>query len=86
MAPMVKKKWLIIYDIRNPRRLQKIAKLMAGYATRVQKSVFELDNSIKNNRKMAGKKEKNIVSLIISLDFVTSWRRIVSELLACKVW
>ncbi len=37
------KKWLIIYDIRKPKRLQKIAKLMAGYATRVQKSVFELE-------------------------------------------
>lgn len=37
------KKWLIIYDIRNPRRLQKVAKVMTGYAIRVQKSVFELE-------------------------------------------
>lgn len=35
--------WLIIYDIRQPRRLQKVAKLMSGVATRVQKSVFELN-------------------------------------------
>ncbi|HID39916.1 MAG TPA: CRISPR-associated endonuclease Cas2 [Calditrichaeota bacterium] len=39
---MEKKKWLIIYDIRHPKRLQKIANLMTGYAVRVQKSVFEL--------------------------------------------
>jgi CRISPR-associated protein Cas2 len=38
----MKKNWLIIYDIREPKRLQKIAKVMAGHATRVQKSVFEL--------------------------------------------
>ena len=41
------KKWLIIYDITQPKRLQKIAKLMTGYATRVQKSVFELEASEK---------------------------------------
>jgi len=38
-----KKHWLIIYDIRNPSRLRKIAKKMTGYAIRVQKSVFEMD-------------------------------------------
>lgn len=38
-----KKHWLIIYDIREPRRLQKVAKKMTGYALRVQQSVFEMD-------------------------------------------
>jgi CRISPR-associated endonuclease Cas2 len=33
--------WLIIYDIRDQKRLAKTAKIMTGYATRVQKSVFE---------------------------------------------
>jgi CRISPR-associated protein Cas2 len=37
------KKWLIIYDICDPRRLHKVAKYMTGYATRVQKSVFEME-------------------------------------------
>ena len=36
-------KWLIIYDIRDPKRLQKISKKMTEYATRVQKSVFEIE-------------------------------------------
>ncbi|MGC8764845.1 MAG: CRISPR-associated endonuclease Cas2 [Brevinematia bacterium] len=36
------KNWLIIYDISNEKRLQKIAKIMEGYGTRVQKSVFEM--------------------------------------------
>ncbi len=36
------KDWLIIYDIRNPKRLAKIARIMEKYAVRVQKSVFEM--------------------------------------------
>ena len=34
-------KWLIIYDIKDAKRLSKIAKLMLNYSIRVQKSVFE---------------------------------------------
>jgi len=33
--------WLILYDIRNEKRLRRIAKLMERYGERVQKSVFE---------------------------------------------
>ena len=36
-------KWLIIYDISNPKRLQRVARKMKSYATRVQKSVFEME-------------------------------------------
>ncbi len=35
--------WLIVYDIADPKRLQKVAKLLSSYATRVQKSVFEAE-------------------------------------------
>lgn len=35
--------WLIIYDICNEKRLQKVAKLLENYGTRVQKSVFEIE-------------------------------------------
>lgn len=35
--------WLVIYDIRESKRLTKIAKIMEQYAIRVQKSVFEMD-------------------------------------------
>ncbi len=37
------KHWLIIYDIRNPKRLSNIAKIMVNFAVRVQKSVFEME-------------------------------------------
>lgn len=37
------KKWLIIYDISDEKRLQRVAKRMKAIATRVQKSVFELE-------------------------------------------
>ncbi len=35
------KHWLIVYDIRNNKRLSKIARCVESYAWRVQKSVFE---------------------------------------------
>ena len=37
------KHWLVIYDIRDPKRLQKVAKKMESYGFRVQKSVFEVE-------------------------------------------
>lgn len=39
---MEKRHWLVLYDIREERRLAKIAKIMASYGHRVQKSVFEV--------------------------------------------
>jgi CRISPR-associated protein Cas2 len=38
---MATKHWLIVYDIRNTKRLRKVEKCMESYAWRVQKSVFE---------------------------------------------
>ncbi len=37
--------WLLIYDICNPKRLSKVAKIVEDYGTRVQKSVFEIEAS-----------------------------------------
>lgn len=33
--------WLILYDIRDEKRLKKVEKIVSSYAWRVQKSVFE---------------------------------------------
>lgn len=33
---------IVAYDIADPRRLAKIAKIMGDYGSRVQKSIFEL--------------------------------------------
>ena len=38
---MQEKHFLIVYDIRNTKRLAKISKCMESFAVRVQKSVFE---------------------------------------------
>lgn len=35
------KHWLILYDIRDAKRLNKVEKCVSSYAWRVQKSVFE---------------------------------------------
>jgi CRISPR-associated protein Cas2 len=34
-------KYLLCYDIPNPKRLRHVAKIMEGFGYRVQKSVFE---------------------------------------------
>ena len=34
---------IVIYDISDPKRLRRIAKIMEDYGTRVQKSIFELE-------------------------------------------
>ena len=33
--------WLITYDIAEPRRLQRVARIMENHGVRLQKSVFE---------------------------------------------
>lgn len=33
--------WLVAYDISDPKRLYRVAKLMKRYGTRVQRSIFE---------------------------------------------
>lgn len=38
---MTEKHWLIVYDIRDTKRLAKISKCVESYGWRVQKSVFE---------------------------------------------
>ncbi|MBQ9873008.1 MAG: CRISPR-associated endonuclease Cas2 [Thermoguttaceae bacterium] len=33
--------WLICYDVSDPKRLRKVAKVMQNFGLRVQKSIFE---------------------------------------------
>lgn len=33
--------WIVCYDVRDDRRLRRVARVMEGYGRRVQKSVFE---------------------------------------------
>jgi CRISPR-associated protein Cas2 len=38
---MAEKTWhLIAYDVRDPKRLRQVAKLLEGYGTRIQYSIF----------------------------------------------
>lgn len=37
-----KNRWVIFYDIREQKRLNKVAKIMESFGMRVQKSVFEV--------------------------------------------
>ena len=54
---------LIAYDISDPKRLNKIAKIMKGYGVRVQKSIFEAFVD-----KNALKKMKREIELVINFD------------------
>lgn len=42
---MARRRYLIAYDIANPKRLQRVIKLMEGHGTRLQYSVFLCDLS-----------------------------------------
>jgi CRISPR-associated protein Cas2 len=54
------KKWLIIYDIRDKRRLPKVAKVLSEYGVRVQKSVFELEGNDKSIKRIRYRVKKII--------------------------
>ncbi len=60
------KNWLVIYDIRNEKRLAKIAREVKNYGTRVQQSVFE----IIADARAIDKLRKKIRSLMADEDFV----------------
>lgn len=47
------KTWTIVcYDIRNDKRLRKIAKLMEGYGSRLQFSIFRCHLSATNTQRL----------------------------------
>ena len=49
------------YDIADPKRLNKVAKIMRDYGVRVQKSIFELDVTQQVFAEMMRRVEKVIV-------------------------
>lgn len=59
--------WLILYDIRDGRRLRKVAKIVSSYGWRVQKSVFASDADEETIAKM---KERLAKVIDQSEDFI----------------
>ncbi len=53
-------KWVIAYDICDPRRLQRVAKVLKDYGVRVQKSVFEAELSAREQAKVASRLRREI--------------------------
>ncbi|MDY0261386.1 CRISPR-associated endonuclease Cas2 [Syntrophotalea acetylenica] len=51
---------LIAYDIANPRRLQRVARIMLDYGTRVQKSIFEVSISERAFTELRRRTEKEL--------------------------
>jgi len=60
------KNWLIIYDIRDEKRLVKVAKELSNYGVRVQKSVFE---AIASDKKI-GELRKKLQNIVEKEDYI----------------
>lgn len=54
-------KWVVLYDIRDPKRLRKVAKVMENYGIRVQKSVFEVFADIETVKRLRHRIQKIIL-------------------------
>ncbi|MDO9559981.1 MAG: CRISPR-associated endonuclease Cas2 [Syntrophales bacterium] len=53
---------IVAYDIADPKRLSRIAKIMLDYGTRVQKSIFEVTLTTPTFREMKDRVEQVIVN------------------------
>lgn len=42
---MKTRRYLLMYDVRDPKRLARVAKAVTQLCTRVQKSIYEIDTS-----------------------------------------
>jgi CRISPR-associated protein Cas2 len=51
---------IVAYDIADPRRLARIARIMKDYGKRVQKSVFEVNLTENLFQEMKGRTERNM--------------------------
>lgn len=51
---------IVAYDIADPKRLAKIAKIMLDYGTRVQKSIFEVSLTTPTFMEMKDRVERTI--------------------------
>ena len=80
-----KKHYLILYDIRNEKRLTKVAKILESYSIRVQYSVFESDMPELIMKQMKSRLEKVIDT---TEDFVLIFDplELQIELLLFVVW
>jgi len=52
--------WLACYDVRNDKRLRRVARIMQRYGNRIQKSVFECWLTEKTFAEMTGEVEKTM--------------------------
>jgi len=71
--------WLVLYDIRDPRRLKEVEKIVSSYCERVQKSVYEysgFDDGVMGRlrKRLEGVIEGDDVAAILPL-CERDWRR-----------
>lgn len=73
----MEKHWLIVYDIRDTKRLAKISKCVESYGWRVQKSVFESNASDETIGQLKSRLEK---LMNVEEDFVLFFLKYVSAI------
>lgn len=67
------------YDIRNPKRLIKVAKAMKGYGERVLKSVFECNLEARRFRKMKANMDEIIEPIEDSVRYYFLCEKCIKE-------
>ncbi len=60
---------IVAYDIADPKRLQRIAKIMKDYGVRVQKSIFEVEITEMSFREMRRRAELNLEPSVDGVKF-----------------
>lgn len=60
---------LVAYDISDPRRLTRVAKIMLDYGERVQKSIFEISVNGQTFREMRQRVDAEIDMLLDSVKY-----------------
>jgi len=73
---------IVAYDIADPKRLQKIAKVMKDYGIRVQKSIFEVEVSEASFREMRGRAEMILEPAVDGVKFFPLCERCSDTLVA----
>ncbi len=76
---------IVAYDIADPRRLYKIAKIMEDYGYRVQKSIFEVDIDEIQFRQMKARVEEVLEPKEDGVKYFSLCRRCAGTLIALGV-
>lgn len=77
---------VVAYDIADPRRLNRVAKVMKDFGLRVQKSIFEVEVSPVAFREMRKRTEAEMVPEEDGVKYFPLCNRCAETLVAIGLW